>query len=396
MKKSRMQINTEDLYLIGKYIAGLYRLNYFVVAGYVAGNTFENIINVFLDKQGLLNITSDTHDSLHEKIKRIDIDIIRKQFHIPISTNRQLIEIKNIRNDIVHGFIRDVDKEKIRNLVEFVWSVTKKSNDPELNELDMKAAQYWIRDFEVISEKDTEKGYSQSSKQIRKSDFYDLYRMRSQLKSFEDYVSSKKRLGKYYKYKVDNVSAVNPTSAYVWLAIVEAESKSRKKIFEPSISVLSTPLDIRIYLDFGGLAFDYREKYYKFLNSVEISSISIDKKDLYLFDIDWYSFFGERYKFDDFFGTEVFDKKIKEAFGLVRKAKKENIPIAWNKLLIGYVFQRDRLPEGIGFDEIWSRIEYIIKLYEVFKERIVEIDKQKPNYIYSEAQLKKQKLKKGR
>ncbi len=385
---------TKELHMIGRYIVGLYKLNYFVVAGYVAGNTFESIINVFLNEQGKLDFLCETQECLHKKIQTLDTASLRRQFQVSTSISR-LIDIKNIRNDIVHGFIRDISKDKIEDLVEFIWSVTKKIDESELDNIDLKTAQYWVRDFEVITEKSTKKiNLSGVSRAISKDDFLDLYEMRHRFLEIEEYLDKQKRLGKNPKYKIDNVSAINPTSAYVWLAIVEAESKSRKKILGPSISILATPLDIRIYLDFGGLAFDDRKRYYKFLQHITASSVNIDKEDLYIFDIDWYSFFGDVYNFDEFVDTFEFKEKVKSSLELIKKEKKKNIPIAWNKLLIGYILKRDDLENGkLMFDDIWNKLENIISVYEFFQEKIVELEKPKPKYVYMSSQVKFKKSK---
>ena len=377
----------KELHLIGRYVSGLYRQNYFVVAAYVAGNTFESIINVFLQEQDKLDFMCGTQECLHKKIEALNTSSILKAFHISV-TNQEMLDIKNIRNEIVHGFIRDIEKSKIKSLVEFIWNVTKKEKEPILDEIDLKTAQYWVRDFEVAIEKDAKiVSYYNSAKEITKEDFLDLYEMRHRFLEIEDYIDKPKRLEAFAKYKVDNVSAVNPTSAYVWLAIVEAESKSRKKIYGSSISILATPLDFRIYLDFGGLAFNDRKRYYKFLQSFDPSALDIETENLNIFDIDWYAFFGERHYFLDYAGTLAFKEKAKESVDLVTKSKK-NIPLPWNKLLIGYVYEREELSDGkLSFDEIWIKLKNIIKLYEYFQMQIEELEKPRPKNIYTENDL---------
>lgn len=397
MKKHKIPVpDQEDLNLIGKYIAGLYRLNYFVVAGYVAANTFESIINIFLEDQGKLDFLCETQKCLDKKIRTLDTSILKKQFNIYESID-DLIDIKYIRNDITHGFIRDIEKEKIQKLVEFVWKVTKISDELELDLIDLKTAQYWVRDFEVITAKNSDKGkFSHGDREITKSDFLDLYKMRHRFLEIEAFLDTTKRLGKYPKYKVDNVSAVNPTSAYVWLAIVDAKTKSRKKIFGPSISILATPVDFRIYLDFGGFAFDDRKRYYQFLQSFDSKKLDIDKDDLYIFDIDWYAFFGEKFSYEKYVDSPRLKEKAEENIQFLKKDNRQ-APLSWNKLLIGYVYDREELPEQkLDFDTVWHKVENIIKLYEYFHEVVEELETPKPKHSYGNDTLAafKQKHKK--
>jgi hypothetical protein len=386
--------NKEDLRLIGKYIAGLYRLNYFVVSGYVAANTFESIINKFLDSQGKLDFLCETQECLHKKIEKLDTFLLKKQLDISTSTD-ELILIKEIRNDIVHGFIRDVGKEKIEEIVQFIWEVIREDSYLSLNDIDLKTAQYWVRDFEVITSKEVTHSFKRDTKEIKKDDFYDLYTMRHKLLSFENYLHTEQCLGKYKNFKVDNVSAVNPTSAYVWLAIVESEIKSRKKIFGPSISILVTPLDLRVYLDFGGFAYDERLKYYKFLQKFNAKEINLDKKNLYIFDIDWYAFFGEKNKYEEYIVTAEMQEKAKKMQMEIKKVDK-NVPLSWNKLLIGYIYERESLlDESLSFKYLWSKVENIIHLYKYFRQVSKDIDRPKPKYQYSHQHIKQvQKRKK--
>lgn len=397
MAKHKIPVpNHEDLNLIGKYIVGLYRLNYYVVSGYVAANTFESIINVFLKDQGKLDFLCDTQECLHKKIQSLDTSIIKKQFNIFVSIE-DLLTIKDIRNDIVHGFIRDIGKDEIQKLVEFIWTVTKEPKEAELDLIDLKTAQYWVRDFEVITSKDSNNKFLiHSTRCIKRDDFLDLYKMRHRFLEIEEFLDTPKRLGKYPKYKVDNVSAVNPTSAYVWLAIVDAKTKSRKKIFGSSISILATPLDLRIYLDFGGFAFEDRKRYYKFLENFDSKKLDIDKKDLFIFDIDWYAFFGEKLPYDDYVNSSELKVKAEENIQIIKKTNKDT-PLSWNKLLIGYVYDRKKIPEQtLDFNEIWQKIENIIKLYEYFHEVVKELETPKPKHSYRNDSLAafKQKPKK--
>ena len=116
--------NQEELQLIGKYVVGLYRMNYIIVASYVSANTFESIINVFLKSQDKLKFQSEKDELLSEKIKSLNINRVNNDFNLDI-TFGSLIELKDIRNEIVHGFVRDIESRKIKHLIEFIWNVVR-------------------------------------------------------------------------------------------------------------------------------------------------------------------------------------------------------------------------------------------------------------------------------
>ena len=362
----------KELQLIGKYIIGLYRMNYFVVSGYVAANTFESIINVFLKSQGKLKFQCETHECLHEKIKSLNISKVNHDFNLDI-TFGTLITMKDTRNDIVHGFIRDIKSAKIKQMVEFIWSVVNPEKDEseiDIDLINLRTAQYWVRDFEVIT--DSEPSKINNNNKIQVEDFLDLYKMRHRFLELEHFLDGNKRLGKLKKYSIDNVSAVNPTSAYVWLAIVDDHKRSRKKISGPSISILATPLDIRIYLDFGGFAFDYRKKYFEFLRTYDFEFLEIDREELYIFDIDWYSFVTEKQSFNTYIKDPIFKQKVKDASELLDR-EDQSVPLSWNKLLIGYIIDRKSIQSnGLEYNEIWQKIKYITNLYDEFQSVIGE------------------------
>jgi hypothetical protein len=50
----------------------------------------------------------------------------------------------------------------------------------------------------------------------------------------------------------DHLSRVDSTSGYVWAAAVRDRKGARSKVRQPSLSILATPQDLRLYLDFGG------------------------------------------------------------------------------------------------------------------------------------------------
>ena len=372
--------NKDELQLIGKYVIGLYRLKYFVVAGYVASNTLESIINFFLRQQKNYDIDSNIHISLDEKIKAISIPYLNAKYSLNINFGK-LIELKNTRNDIIHGFIRNLNPKEIKEIVKFIWEVvtvvTESDAEKNIDLIDVKTAQYWVRDFESSIEKRNIPRPS-NDLQIVHADFQDLYKMRNKFLELTTFLDTRKRLGQYPNFTVDDLSAVNTTSAYVWLAIVDRRGEPRRKIKGASISLLATPLDLRIYLDFGGLAFQHRKNYLKFLQTDKIESSIINFNDLFIFDIDWYSFISEKHPFKKYVKNPEFKRKAKQYCDIVENSNPE-VPLTWNKLLIGYIIDRKSTEDdSLKFEKIWEKICSIFKLYEMYHSS-TGIEGSKPN-----------------
>jgi len=372
--------NSDELQLIGKYVVGLFRLKYFVVAGYVASNTFESIINVFLKWQNNSNIDYDNHMSLDEKIKAINLSLLNNRYELNINFGK-LINLKKTRNDIVHGFIRDINPKAIRDIVEFIWEVVAKTTENKaernIDLIDIKTAQYWVRDFETATDEKNVQRQLEDQK-IAFNDFQDLYKMRNKFLELITFLDVRKRLGKYPNFTIDDISAVNTTSAYVWLAIVDRRGEPRRKINGPSISVLATPLDLRIYLDFGGLAFEHRKNYFQFLQMNELEFYGINTTDLHIFDIDWYSFISNRRLYKEYIKTPDFKIKANVSYDMVDNINTD-APLTWNRMLIGYIIDRSSTEDDkLTFNIIWNKICEIIKLYKVYQSSSgIEMPKQK-------------------
>ena len=134
-----------------------------------------------------------------------------------------------------------------------------------------------------------------------------------------------------------------------------------------SVSILATPLDFRIYLEFGGWAKEDRKAYYRFLTSAEYDDFhsSIGRKpDMMVFDVDWYSArFNER---PCAWWLDEREQSIGDA--MVKLNETSNRPVTWNRMLHGYIVPRDSLKgdKTINMELIGPKLIDIIALYEVF------------------------------
>ncbi|WP_121628888.1 hypothetical protein [Poseidonibacter antarcticus] len=355
-----MLIASEDeLKRIAKFCVALYRTEKIIQSAHIASNLLELIVDLWLEKQ---NVPDSKEDSLYDKINKLNYSGL-------IYSQSDLDELRLIRNKIVHGYKYSSDNiYYILNLVYFIWDGLDNESylkcDTEIKQLDLKTAYIWIRDFEVIDtnyfEETNRTGIHSGS--IKLNDFNNLYKMAEKFTELANYISTKKELTKH-SLSVDNISAINSTSAYVWLAITSGNHGGRTKIEFASVSILATPDNLRIYIDFGGKAFDDRRKYLEFIKATNTTMLNIeDKEDLYIFDIEWYSYIENKVDFN------ILDDKVKKN-NKISSAKKlfedngDRIPLASNRLLIGYILQK----QDLSFKKILKKLTNIISVYHHFQ-----------------------------
>ena len=167
----------------------------------------------------------------------------------------------------------------------------------------------------------------------------------------------------------DILTPIDTTSAYIWLPMVSRKKKIGKisGVYNSAVSILATPLDFRVYLDFGGYAQEDRFTYYQFLKSAEYQNFIVSfsgRDEMLAFDIDWYCFItGEKTPCLQWLTFR--DEKIDRA---ERKLLLAPLPITWNRMLHGYIIDKENLPEeGLSFEWIQRRLSWIVEFYQALK-----------------------------
>ncbi|RQW83932.1 MAG: hypothetical protein EHM79_14935 [Geobacter sp.] len=356
------------------YAASLFRLGLYIDAGLVSAILFERFIEDEIAKY------DDIQKSFKGDFLRDAIDQLCQKD--PLNYDRDLLhEVRKIRNqEIIHpkrifkGLAAKQQKQEVKNkiakITRFVW----KEMDPEtfdryqksISSIPYLQADYAVMEIKELLQEDMLNSRESNYKSIRLGDFENLFSMRDKILDLAHY-TQEKLLNKFKNLDIDVISKVDTTSAYVWLAInlhKTTEDGLRDRISGASASFLATPLDFRIYLDFGGEARIEREDYYSFLQSDEgrdyLEAYAAEELDIY--DIDWYSFIINREKAEVVTLPEL-DERISAARKLLMKAKEGKI-ITWNRSLLGYVIDR----REITFSEIIQNMETIIKLYYYFEK----------------------------
>ena len=285
-----------------------------------------------------------------------------------------LNHIRGIRNKITHESnvydlkqLHDVKQKDIRQMVREVWryfdNSSYQSYDGDINKIDRLKADYHVVGIREIF--DDELLPEHEFKKITNKDFNDLFKLRDKIHCLSTMIEDDILDNNQHNIHIDLISKVDTTSAYVWMPMT-MRNKQREKITSASASILATPQDFRIYIDLGGAAYSIREQYYDFLSSNELNSfLSKSHPDgLKIFSNDWFCFFTDEPRdISVLSDTSKIQNEIKLAKEKLLSFKETEI-LTWNRLLIGYIIPRKEIP----YDEIKSKLEYIIELYVSFEK----------------------------
>jgi len=338
--------------------------------------------SIYRDKDVFMRYHTDKQNEYFD-ISRNNID----------DTRKRLLNFKQLRNDIMHDV--KFPKRMPGNNLEFVYYVwsellpeiftkckDKWHKEPKdssiIDTISELEADYWIRYVE-----ETAKANVKISKfePIIESDFENLFLMRKKMLSLRGIFNNWEVLKKN-GLTTDVVSTIDTTSAYIWMPLVPHTLKISKKqgIFNCVVSILVTPLDFRVYMDFGGYADKERSRYFQFLKSAAYLNFMKSfpgKDEMEIFDIDWFCFISDRSKVDTH-QYAMNPLKIASA-----KQKLESIiepPITWNRMLHGYIIDKNSLPEG-GINTAWisKRLIWIVAFYKEFEKFKRKKERIRPN-----------------
>lgn len=411
--------------LLSEYMVAKHRQGFDYNSVYIATYLFEKLIkdklkHACLDKYNAM-INRDNKNSLEDFIeeiekqtkiysklesptnKKIDVcDLFRHSniFHIrdtPAAIS-QLKTFKKLRNDIIHT--SDIDK-LLNNTVwmcEFIffmrYLVSEYSSDFFNSHLrvmdtydngglakaiDSTYADYLVRsvDEKMIKRIDKKKGAIKKDWVITESDFGNLLSMRDLLVRLKNTIDDW-LVENDYGMTTTILTTIDTSSAYIWMPIVQntdclIEEDDRPNLRKPSASILVTPLDFRIYIDFGGQCKEERSSYFDFL-IVENGHFSKyinnelsynDRENFFVFDIEWYSFIVSQKNINKVInGWADFVDEVKSYKDELNHTCKNSI-ITRSRALSGYIYDRQWIKENgpLTEDFIKNKLKKIIELY---------------------------------
>jgi hypothetical protein len=336
-----------------KYAILLYEDKDWHTAGFYAAAAFEACITA--PKSG--------HDDCYSK--RID-----RTEGLNSSEKNVLTNCIGLRNKAIHEHLyiehRDSYVNKlITNLCEilsFNRVAIQQSSDYE----DIKSLQ-----TKLVGNSSCEvfRGFKGLYSGFQDEDFRNLYEMRNKmyylLAELHDFC---KRLKPALQF--DQISKT--ISAYVWLAAVRKLDCERPKIQYPSLSILATNVDVRVYLDFGGRCKKERKKYYKLLLSKEAIDIFKDLDgEFYLFDIYWYFNIENKVSLQTFYQNRFFvhkghiEDEIKNLVDDFEKEIDSRKTIPDNKMLLGKIYSKEYVISR-GYNFVDDIKDTYVKLLPIF------------------------------
>jgi len=351
------------------YAASLYRIGNYTDATLVSTIMFEKAIYTLLEKKGIDKDYIKENKENRQGELQFAIDLMCQEYSEYNSTQLHKIR-KYSRNNIVHGTIsiENIDPNIIKTMIIITWRMLDKERYQKYGKtpekIDFLTADYHVvgvREFfnKQLSDEHAKK---ETFDKFEISDFEELYLLRNKMFSLASKIEKEILQSKNDEnVKIDLISRVDTTSAYVWMPM-HAYNEVGEKLSSSSASILATPLDFRIYLEIGGATHQVRKNYYIYLQSNEFKKM-IEKntiQGLEYFDIDWYCFITESNYIENYNNIKI-QEKIGEA--ITKLDQDEEKIITWNKLLVGFIMERG----DIAFDEIEKRLEFILNLYLDFK-----------------------------
>jgi hypothetical protein len=150
----------------------------------------------------------------------------------------------------------------------------------------------------------------------------------------------------------------------------------RPNIVLPSVSILATPLDFRIYIGFGGKALQSRQRFLDFLQSDGDDSFSDfvitlgndEQSRFSFFDVEWYSHITKRTPLADVQqNPQLFEQLISEAKSYYKVKIASNGIQTGDRMLCGFIFSREVAgKEGLRRVELFHHIGLMLDLYYRF------------------------------
>lgn len=222
-------------------------------------------------------------------------------------------------------------------------------------------------DFELK----TDSGTYQNFTGFISQDFDNLFKLRDKMVVLQKYITNNlEDIG----LEPTILSPIDTTSAYIWMPFVDKEFiKSSNDIIETkrhnlvmgSAAILATPLDFRIYIDFGGGDIDFRSTYQEFIQTKSFKEYAKNhfttiEPPLKIFETRWYSAIVDEKNLLDFMDKNSYAQQIENAQIFLKNAKAQNNIITSGRNLIGFILPSS---EEISKEFILERFKDITHLY---------------------------------
>jgi len=315
----------------------------------------------------------------------------------------KLDSFRQLRNEFIHKMDDDQILQRKKEIGDFILYVyysfhkDKHYNSAIINDKttnNILLQDYKIREIteRMIARTEKEKITTDSVsvkdfKGIDKKDFDNLFELRKKLSYLQ--CNIEKEMSKV-GLEATILSPIDTTSAYIWMPFVDMEftdtvnkfRTQRNNLLIGSTSILATPIDFRIYIDFGGGDYEYRLAFQNFLQSEQFIRYIQQYRNidlpLEIFDIKWYSFIIKKQKLFDAIDQNRLNKMVTSAIGTIERGRDQEYIVTSSYNKIGFVLpSKDiRKNEIIKLFQIVAHIYYEFLIYKFKNDPDVSILKE--------------------
>jgi hypothetical protein len=418
--------------LLAMAMVGRYRLGYTQMALLMAGALFEIDLNNKLIKYSRLSQNDIVKKKLYEKVNDVCKIVTSRNYYKDNKfclfdikyrhlfkkyrpndkqqnnyelmsfidnerydqISKKLDNFKWIRNQIMHGRFDNIEfyKDDIDDMIAYIWIelaqnsfnsyfddwINKSYKGTIFDSILKHSADYMIRGIDEVDIQEIDRRIPPADDRwcISLSDFRNLFVVRDKLVPLKNYLSQWLIQNNPHLH-TNTLTTIDTSSAYIWMPLTRMNDETQSGIYECTVSILATPIDFRIYMDFGGLAICDRKHYYDFISSdqylVMASGFVSTKPDLYVFDTEWFSFITKKSTVCFWLTSSNTNRKADlEAAKTEIDLIERNIPeqITWNRMLHGYIFDREYLAQNgcIDIELIKRCLTEIIHFNLAFEE----------------------------
>ena len=412
-----------------EYMLANYILGYVDTAIFIGANLFDKYfqaevsskeINRIKSQHGKKHLDLWVYIDLYINSDKIRQDVLYNQTN---DLKAKLDDFRKLRNDFIHEMNDNqiIQREKeISEFILYVYFSFRKDldyNSGIINDESINNTLLWDYRIREITERmsarmekgkiNTNSNNVKNFKGINKSDFNNLFELRKKLRYLQRNIESEMLA---VNLVPTILSPIDTTSAYIWMPFVDEKfirssddilETERNNLIMGSTSILATPLDFRIYIDFGGGDIDFRLSYQKFLLSEMFSKYIERFKDieipLKVFTTRWYSFIVDEPKnILEVVHQPDFKKQVENALMFLNDAESKKNIITSGRNLLGFILpSSEDIPKELIL-KLFREISHLYYEFLIFKFSDRESELRKKQQLLTETKKNKIAAKQGK
>ena len=407
-----------------EYMLANYILGYVDTAIFIGANLFEKYFQIKASSKDINRIKSQQNKKHLDLWVYIDLYINSDKIRQDVLYNQtndlkaKLGDFRELRNDFIHEMNDNqiIQREKqIGEFILYVYFSFRKDldyNSGIINDESINNTLLWDYKIREITERmnarvekrkiSTNSNSVKNFKGISKSDFHNLFELRKKLRYLQRNIESEMSI---VGLVPTILSPIDTTSAYIWMPFVDEKfigfpddiiETERNNLIMGSTSILATPLDFRIYIDFGGGDIDFRSSYQNFLLSEMFSKYIERFKDieipLKIFTTRWYSFIIDEPKnILDAVQQPDFKKQVESALKFLNDAESKKNIITSGRNLLGFILpSSEDIPKELIL-KLFREVSHLYYEFLIFKFSDRKLELRKKQQLLAEPKKNKNK-----